>query len=263
MDQYPAGRQTKKPSEAPPHHVAHRRTVDGDSRPTFVTIVEPSFRPRLDAATHTAFVTVHTDSAAEALSAVDEYAARGVLLSPTFVYNQPLESLDRLVSKSLGTLVVAVVAEPHSGAADSLLGLGACGVRRAIDVSHKAGWDAVRRLARSGGGETGARILDEVAPILQTATREVQAFFGMMIRLAPRIPTARGFASQFRVSASTLTSRFFRAQLPSPKQYLARTRLLYAAAFLETPGASIADVAHALEYSSPRASGATCAQRGD
>ena len=50
-------------------------------------------------------------------------------------------------------------------------------------------------------------------------------------------------------------SRFFRAGLPSPKRYLAATRLLHAAALFETPGMSISDVAYRLEYSSPQSFG--------
>ena len=50
-------------------------------------------------------------------------------------------------------------------------------------------------------------------------------------------------------------SRFLRAALPSPKRYLAATRLLYAAALLEIPGFSVADAAYRLEYSSPQSFG--------
>jgi AraC-like DNA-binding protein len=50
-------------------------------------------------------------------------------------------------------------------------------------------------------------------------------------------------------------SRFFRAQLPSPKRYLAAIRLVYAAGLLESPGLSISDVAYQLEYSSPQSFG--------
>jgi AraC-like DNA-binding protein len=50
-------------------------------------------------------------------------------------------------------------------------------------------------------------------------------------------------------------SRFFRAGLPSPKRYLASTRLLYAAALMEIPGFSVADVAYRLEYSSAQSFG--------
>jgi AraC-like DNA-binding protein len=50
-------------------------------------------------------------------------------------------------------------------------------------------------------------------------------------------------------------SRFFRANLPAPKQYLAIARLAHAARLLENPGASISSVANSLEYSSPQSFG--------
>ena len=50
-------------------------------------------------------------------------------------------------------------------------------------------------------------------------------------------------------------SRFARAGLPSPKNYLAAIRLLHAAFLFETAGLSVADVAYRLEYSSPQSFG--------
>ena len=50
-------------------------------------------------------------------------------------------------------------------------------------------------------------------------------------------------------------SRFFRASLPAPKQYLAVAQLAHAARLLENPGASISSVANSLEYSSPQSFG--------
>jgi AraC-like DNA-binding protein len=50
-------------------------------------------------------------------------------------------------------------------------------------------------------------------------------------------------------------SRFFRAELPAPKQYLATARLVRAARLFENPGFSIANVANHLDYSSPQSFG--------
>jgi transcriptional regulator GlxA family with amidase domain len=57
------------------------------------------------------------------------------------------------------------------------------------------------------------------------------------------------------VRPSTLMSRFARASLPSPKNYLAAIRLLHAAYLFETAGLSVADVSYRLEYSSPQSFG--------
>ena len=76
-----------------------------------------------------------------------------------------------------------------------------------------------------------------------------------MIRLAPETPTVTALAQQLSVRPSTLMSRFARAGLPSPKNYLAAIRLLHAAFLFETAGLSVADVAYRLEYTSPQSFG--------
>jgi AraC-like DNA-binding protein len=50
-------------------------------------------------------------------------------------------------------------------------------------------------------------------------------------------------------------SRFFRADLPAPKQYLATARLVRAARLFENPGFSVANIANHLDYSSPQSFG--------
>jgi hypothetical protein len=50
-------------------------------------------------------------------------------------------------------------------------------------------------------------------------------------------------------------SRFFRAKLPAPKRYLAYARLVRAARLFEDQGHAIADVANALDFSSPQSFG--------
>jgi len=57
------------------------------------------------------------------------------------------------------------------------------------------------------------------------------------------------------VRPSTMMSRFARAGLPSPKNYLAAVRLLHAAYLFQAAGLSVADVAYRLEYSSPQSFG--------
>ena len=50
-------------------------------------------------------------------------------------------------------------------------------------------------------------------------------------------------------------SRFFRMELPTPKDYLATARLVRAARLFENAGFSIANVSNHLEYSSPQSFG--------
>src|SRR6267378_3669662 len=74
-------------------------------------------------------------------------------------------------------------------------------------------------------------------------------------RLAPVLSTVRRLARHLRICSSTLMSRFYRADLPSPKTYLAGMRLVHAAYLFSNPGLSVADVAYRLDYSSPQSFG--------
>ncbi len=98
-------------------------------------------------------------------------------------------------------------------------------------------------------------ILSRIIPELGDAPGEAKLFFEAVARLAPVLPTVRGLSRHLRVGSSTLMSRFFRAGLPSPKTYLAGTRLLHAAYLMQNPGMSIADIAYRLDYSSPQSFG--------
>lgn len=87
------------------------------------------------------------------------------------------------------------------------------------------------------------------------APPDARLFLEALIRLAPDTATVTALAERLYVRPSTLMSRFARAGLPSPKNYLAAVRLLHAAYLFETAGLSVADVAYRLEYSSPQSFG--------
>jgi AraC-like DNA-binding protein len=154
-----------------------------------------------------------------------------------------------------GVPTVAVLSHHDGESSERLLELGACGVRRAVDVSRRDGWRELRVLVEDPASPTGSRILARVIPALGDPSPDCQYFFETVVRLAPGVSAARQLARRLRVTTSTLMSRFFRAGLPSPKRYLVAVRLVYAAGLLETPGFSIADVAYRLEYSSPQSFG--------
>jgi AraC-like DNA-binding protein len=90
---------------------------------------------------------------------------------------------------------------------------------------------------------------------LGDATPGARQFLQAVFELAPQVATVRKLAETLGVIPSTLMSRFFRYELPPPKQYLALARLTCAAQLLENPGLSIAAAANQLEYSSPQSFG--------
>ena len=150
---------------------------------------------------------------------------------------------------------VALVSRHDRTATETLLKLGATGVRSAVDCTDPAGWRRLRDLVGHPASPAAARILARVVPALEEGTGDVRAFFEAVARLAPVLSTVRRLARQLRICSSTLMSRFYRADLPSPKTYLAGMRLVHAAYLFANPGLSVADVAYRLDYSSPQSFG--------
>jgi AraC-like DNA-binding protein len=136
-----------------------------------------------------------------------------------------------------------------------LLRLGASGVRQVVDVTSPAGWNRLRQVVGQPATRAAARIQQPILESIAAAPPDARLFLEAMIRLAPEVPTVTALAGQLSVRPSTLMSRFARAGLPSPKNYLAAIRLLHAAFLFETAGLSVADVAYRLEYSSPQSFG--------
>jgi AraC-like DNA-binding protein len=223
--------------------------------PVVATVLEPPHRQRIDAAAHGQFRSVHAETVRQALHAVRERPVHAVLLSPGVVTPNQLPGVVSLVQGFPGVRTVALLAGHDPAASERLLDLGACGVRRVVDLRARAGWQQLRRLVADAASPAAARILARVVPALGEATPECRRFFEFLVRLAPTVPTVRGLARRLGVGPSTLMSRFFRADVPSPKRYLGAVRLTYAAGLLESPGLSIADVAYRLEYSSPQSMG--------
>ncbi len=255
MHEYPnIRRQRQRRADSPSRALPQRGPRSSNGKATVITVVDPALRSRIDGATDGAFNRVHVDSVTEALRAVREHSAQAVLLSPAMVCHQPLADIHRLVVKSPGVTAVAVVSDGEV-ASETLLDLGACGVRQLLSLNGRAGWDRLRGLLDHGGGATEPVILGKLLPLLDGATDGSRHFFALLVRSAPNIRNAKALAMLLKISPSTLFSRFFRASLPAPRTYLAMTRLLYASAFLETKETSLAAVADSLNYSSPQSFG--------
>lgn len=72
----------------------------------------------------------------------------------------------------------------------------------------------------------------------------------------PGMSTAKELAGVFGLHPSTVISRFARAQLPSPRHYLARAQLVKAAVIVTAcPNTTVANVANLLRSSSPQSFG--------
>jgi len=225
------------------------------SATTVAAVLMPGERPRVDAAGNGLFAVLHRDTIPEAVRAVRERPVDAVLVSVHRCGPDQMEMLGHLVREFPSIPTVALVSQHDPGAIEMLLRLGASGVRQVVDVTSPAGWGRLRQVVGQPATRAVARIQHPVLEAVADAPPDARLFLEAMIRLAPEVPTVTALAQQLSVRPSTLMSRFARAGLPSPKNYLAAVRLLHAAFLFETAGLSVADVAYRLEYSSPQSFG--------
>src|SRR5512134_1507373 len=222
---------------------------------TVCTVLPRDERPRIEAAGDGCFATLHADTVNEALVVARRARVDALVISVHSCRHEALPAVARLVRDFPSIPAVALVSRHDPRAGETLLQLGAHGVRAVIDCTEPAGWRRLRDLVGRPASPVTARVLERLVPALHGATAEARVFFEALARLAPVLPTVRAVARHLRHRPSTLMSRFYRAGLPSPKSYLAGMRLVHAAYLLESPGLSVADVAYRLDYSSPQSFG--------
>jgi len=220
---------------------------------TVCTLLPPSERPRFEAVGDGCFVSVHADSCREVLSAARRRRVDAIVLSVHRCVGEDLPAVARLVREFPAIPAVALVSRHDHHATETLLRLGASGVRAAVDCTEASGWHRLRELVGHPTSPVAARILYRLLPALgDDVPEDTRLFFEALTRLAPVIRTVRALARHLRIRPSTLMSRFLRAALPSPKTYLAGMRLVHAAHLFHNPGLSVADVAYRLDFSSPQ-----------
>src|SRR5947209_850921 len=184
---------------------------------TVCTVLPPTERPRVDAVGDGCFATLHADSFRDVLRAARTKRVDALVISVHRCRGDELPAVARFVREFPAIPAVALVSRHDGEATDTLLRLGATGIRTAVDCTQPGGWQRLRDLLGH--------------------------------------PASRAVARHLQMHLSTLMSRFYRAELPSPKAYLAGIRLLHAAYLLQNPGLSISDVAYRLDFSSPQSFG--------
>ncbi len=222
---------------------------------TVAAVLHPTERAAVEAAGHGHFEIVHRDSIPAALRVVRERPVDAVLLSVHRVATEQVGQLHHLVRGFPGLSTVALLSRTDPVSPKTLLRLGATGVREVVDVSTPSGWNRLRTAVTPPTGRAAARILAGIFRTLPSVPEDARYFLDVLVRRSPSVPAVRQFARELGVRPSTLMSRFSRADLPSPKAYLASVRLLHAAHHFENDGLAISDVAYRLEYSSPQSFG--------
>ena len=229
--------------------------VSPPPRLTVAAVLAPAERARVEAAGNGCFALLYRESIPDAIRMVRERPVDAVLVSVHRCSPEQVESVGRLVREFPSIPTVALLSAHDAQASETLLRLGATGVRQVIDVSSPSGWHRLRQVMGQPVTRAASQIQGPVLSAFGVLPPDARLFLEALIRLAPETPTVRRLAAHFGVRPSTLMSRFGRCGLPSPKNYLAAARLLHAAWLFESGGLSIADVAYRLEYSSPQSFG--------
>lgn len=217
---------------------------------TVCAVLGPPERARLDAAGDGWFATLHVDSLRQALRAARQRPVDALVVSAHVCRGEELPAVAQFIDEFPAVSIVALVSQYDSAVSETLLRLGASGVRFVVDCTAAAGWHQLRKLVGDPAAPAAAQVLTGLRPALVDATVEMRAFLEVLARRAHVLTTVRRLAHHLSVGSSTLIARFRRARLPSPKAYLAGMRRLHAAHLFANPALSIGAVANWLNYSS-------------
>lgn len=220
------------------------------------TFLTPNERLRVDAAGEGVYRTLHRESWEDIARDLREHRSAAIIVSVNCAGPREVGRVARVVREFPGVPAVALLSALDGATPQTVLALGSSGVRRLIDVRFPTGWRELRDVISREREESLERYAIRCLRTDLPGVREdCVRFFELIFRGAPRLGTVRAVACEFGVQPSTFMSRFFRARLPTPKQYLAFARLTRAARLFENPGFSVAAVSNALEYSSPQSFG--------
>lgn len=231
--------------------------LDADQPPVpITTILTPNERTRVDAAGEGSYEAVHRDSVAEIVEDLKTNRVNAVVVSVARCDPRARSRVAALVREFPRIPTVALLSDVDRTTPHAMLSLGSTGVRQLVDVRGADGWHELRSyLLAARGEEIQRQALAQLALDLAGAPQDCWRFFEVLFLAPPGVSTVRKLANRLDVLPSTLMSRFFRAQLPAPKRYLAAARLVRAARLFENPGFSVANVANHLDYSSPQSFG--------
>ncbi|HEY9225840.1 MAG TPA: helix-turn-helix domain-containing protein [Gemmatimonadaceae bacterium] len=220
------------------------------------TMLTPTERIRVDAAGEGSYQALHRDSVAELVQDLKTNRVSAVVVSVTRCDQRARAGVAALVREFPRIPTVALLTQLDRSTPHAMLSLGSTGVRQFVDVREAEGWRELRNYLLAARGEDIQRqALAQLALDLSGVPQDCWRFFEVMFLSPPNVCTVRRLAMRLDVLPSTLMSRFYRAKLPAPKQYLACARLIRAARLFENPGFSVSNVANHLEYSSPQSFG--------
>jgi AraC-like DNA-binding protein len=225
--------------------------------PRVYALLAPREQMQLEAATVDRLTVLQRPTVHRIYADVAAGHADGVIISAAVVREADVPGLAALVHELPATPVVGLVSDGAANTVAGTLLLGRAGIARLIDVRDRIGWGALRNAFTLQLPEQSVRaalitILTaiEVAPDgTRTPCKDVMRNFFSAI-FAGDATSAVRLARKLETPASTFNSRFLRAGLPTPKQYLALARLVRAAYLGEAQGLTLKAIAERLQFSS-------------
>jgi AraC-like DNA-binding protein len=219
-------------------------------------MLTPHERQSVDAAGVGAFQALHRDSLDEVVQDVRSRRASAVLLSVTRYDARLRAGVAAMVREFPQVPTVALLSHLDRTTPQAMIALGSTGLSRLVDVRDPTGWTQLREyLYGAQKHDIQRMVMSQLAMDLIGAPPDLMRFFEALMVTSAHGGTVATLANQLHVVASTLVSRFFRAGVPAPKQYLTFARFIRAARMFENPGLSVTGVANALDYSSPQSFG--------
>jgi AraC-like DNA-binding protein len=220
------------------------------------TVLTPMERSRVDAIAQGLCQPLHRESLEEVLADLRNQRAGMILISVTRYAGQGYSRMAAVVREFPRVPAIALLTETETSTPYSTLLLGQLGIKKMVDARTPIGWQTLRGLlAADSSQELHRSALAQINLDLPGVSADCWRFFELLFEPSPKIGTVRQLARRLEILPSTLMSRFFRANLPAPKKYLALSRLIRAARLFENPGLSVASVANHLDYSSPQSFG--------
>ena len=222
--------------------------------PVVATVLTPLERVRVDVAAHGAFDVLHRSSVEELSEDVRAREVDAVIVSVARYDTGSAARMAAMVREFPTVPAFALLTDVQRSTPHSVLELGRVGIRTLIDARSGTGWSTLRDLlSHEGSGDVQRQILDALNIDLAGVSSDCWKFFELLFTHKPYIANVRQMGRHLNVIPGTLMSRFYRADLPSPKRYIDLGRLVRAARLLENAGLSVTSVARKLDYSSPQA----------
>lgn len=220
------------------------------------TMLTPHERLSVDAAGVGAYRALHRDSFDEVVQDVRARRAGAVLVSVTRYDAHLGAGVAAMVREFPQIPTVALLSHLDRATPHAMIALGSTGLSRLVDVREPHGWTQLREyLYGAQKHDVRRMVMSQLAMDLSGAAPDLFQFFEALIDASAHGGTIATLADQLHVVASTLVSRFFRARVPAPKQYLTFARFIRAARLFENAGLSVTTVSNVLEYSSPQSFG--------